>query len=284
MAAYLIKRPNNHWWIQYRDHDGKSHTITLGKVPKRFGETFKGHVGHLLDCQLTRELPRPTTREWLSELPEKYIAKLNKQNLYRDAAVEAGDDELLSFINAYIAERTDLKPNSIKKLEHIRSNLCEKFGSYRKLQEITADDADAFERFLKVDKGYAPATASKRIKQARQLFNVAIKKRRLAVNPFDGIKASSQVNESRKHIVTRKDTAVILEACPDVQWRAIIGLARYGGLRCPSEVLLLKWADIHWDRNRFTVTSPKTEHHTGHGSRVVPLFEELPKSCWNRLS
>ena len=141
--------------------------------------------------------------------------------------------------------------------------------------DITEDDADQFARFLKVDKGYSPATVSKRIKQARQLFNVALKKRRLAVNVFADIKASGEANESRKHFVERSDIDAILEVCPDVQWKAIICLCRYGGLRCPSEVLALKWVDIQWDRKRFTVTSPKTEHHAGHGSRVVPLSPEL---------
>ena len=51
-------------------------------------------------------------------------------------------------------------------------------------------------------------------------------------------------------------------------------LTRFGGLRCPSEVALLKWDDIHWDTNRFTVTSPKTKRY-GKPSRVVPLFSNL---------
>ena len=54
----------------------------------------------------------------------------------------------------------------------------------------------------------------------------------------------------------------------------VVALTRFGGLRCSSEVALLKWSDIHWDKERFTVTSPKTKRY-GKGSRVVPLFLEL---------
>jgi len=54
----------------------------------------------------------------------------------------------------------------------------------------------------------------------------------------------------------------------------IFALCRWGGLRCPSEVLALKWEDISWKERRFTVTSSKTEHH-GKGVRIVPLFPEL---------
>src|SRR5262249_21616378 len=35
------------------------------------------------------------------------------------------------------------------------------------------------------------------------------------------------------------------------------------------------WDDIDWPRNRFLVTSPKTEHLEGKGKRYVPIFPEL---------
>jgi integrase len=45
----------------------------------------------------------------------------------------------------------------------------------------------------------------------------------------------------------------------------------------PSEAVRLKWTDIDWERNRFTVHAPKTEHYEGRQNRVVPLFPELRK-------
>lgn len=65
-------------------------------------------------------------------------------------------------------------------------------------------------------------------------------------------------------------------ACPDAQWRLILALCRYGGLRCPSEVLTLRWGDIDRDQKRFTVASPKTRKQ-GKPYRVVPLFPELER-------
>jgi len=59
------------------------------------------------------------------------------------------------------------------------------------------------------------------------------------------------------------------------QWRLIFALARYGGLRSPSEILALKWQDVDWERGRILVHSPKTEHHAGGESRQLPLFPEL---------
>ena len=55
----------------------------------------------------------------------------------------------------------------------------------------------------------------------------------------------------------------------------MFALGRFGGLRCPSEHLVLRWGDVDWERGRITVHSPKTEHHEGKESRVIPLFPEL---------
>ena len=54
-----------------------------------------------------------------------------------------------------------------------------------------------------------------------------------------------------------------------------LGGNRYGGLRTPSETLLLRWSDINWGEGRMLIHSPKTEHHEGGESRLVPLFPEL---------
>ncbi len=67
----------------------------------------------------------------------------------------------------------------------------------------------------------------------------------------------------------------MLDACPDAEWRLIFGLARFGGLRCPSEHLALTWNCIDWAHGRIRVPSPKTEHHAGRTSRTIPLFPEL---------
>ena len=55
----------------------------------------------------------------------------------------------------------------------------------------------------------------------------------------------------------------------------IFALCRFGGLRCPSEVLGLKWSAINWKTDRFAVHAPKTKRHDDGGHREVPIFPEL---------
>ena len=45
-------------------------------------------------------------------------------------------------------------------------------------------------------------------------------------------------NADRQYFVSRGEAGKVLEACPDSQRRLLFALCRYGGLRCPSEVLL----------------------------------------------
>ena len=80
---------------------------------------------------------------------------------------------------------------------------------------------------------------------------------------------------NRERFITTDETAKLLDACPNHHWKAIVALARCGGIRCPSEVLSLTLAGIDWEAGRIVVQSPKTEHHPGKDYRMIPLFPEL---------
>jgi integrase len=122
----------------------------------------------------------------------------------------------------------------------------------------------------------APATISRRIRRCGEFFQAAVDHELIAKNPFARPKGlPSQENKARFHFVTRDETEKMLAACPTSEWRLIIALSRFGGLRMPSETLALTWDCVDWERNRLRVPSPKTEHHEGKGERIIPLFPEL---------
>ena len=110
---------------------------------------------------------------------------------------------------------------------------------------------------------------------ARQFFRAAVRRKLIASNPFADVSSKATVNSDRQQFIPREHIARLLEACPNLDWRVIVTLARFGGLRCPSEVLSLRWEGVDWARDRIRVYSPKTEHHVGKGSREIPLFPEL---------
>ncbi len=109
---------------------------------------------------------------------------------------------------------------------------------------------------------------------AKKIFRAAFRHKLIVSNPFDEIRIEVTIPEMAR-FVTAEEADKLTDACPNQTWRTIVALCRWGGLRCPSEVLSLKINDIDWEQNRILVTSPKTAHHPGKGTRTMPIFAEL---------
>ena len=121
----------------------------------------------------------------------------------------------------------------------------------------------------------ADNTVRRRCGIAKQFFKAAVRRNLIIQNPFTDLVAAVRRNDKRYYFVTKAEAQRVLDACPDAQWRLLFALSRFGGLRCPSEHLGLRWGDVDWERSRITVHSPKTEHHPGGASRQIPIFPEL---------
>jgi integrase len=226
-------------------------------------------VESLLSSSLTKHALDTETATWVASLDTVMADKLASVGLIpkRDAAT------LADFLKAYIASRTDSKPRTHLKYESTRKALVAYFGDDKLLRDITEGDAEEWR--LHLAPGRSENTLRKHAAVAKLFFGAAVKKRMIASNPFAGLKASIMANEKRFHFVTVEEAEKVIDACPDAEWRLIVALCRYGGLRCPSEHLALRWNDVDWVRNRITVHSPKTEHHAGGESRLIPIFPEL---------
>lgn len=258
--------------------DGSRKTVRLGKCSQRDAEAFKIklealHSAKLLGGTLDRE-----TSLWLSTLGDDLHGKLVAVGLVEPRAKimdGANDERLLGpFLRSYLAGRTDVKPWTISNFAQAQGHLNKYFGEDKPLADITPADAEDYRRSLL--KTLSPNTARRHCGRARQFFTYAVKKRLLVVNPFSELKGITvSGNAARMQFISRDVAAQVLDACPDAQWRLIFALSRFGGLRCPSEHLGLKWSDVDWARNRMRVPSPKTEHHEGKAERIIPLFPEL---------
>ncbi len=253
--------------------DGKRLSVRLGKVNKKQAESAKLYIEDLLACKVTGTAPQGKTAEWIASLTDMIRKRLERTGLIEPQ--ERRDcPKLGQWLEKYIDSRTDVKPNTKRNLKQAEKSLKGFFADSKRLDEITAGDAEEFRIYLK-SQGLAEGTIRRRCKRAKQFFNAAVKKKILSENPFAGLKCGNYSDASRFYYITREEAQTVLDTCPDAEWRTIFALCRYGGLRCPSEVLGLKWEDMDWERSRFTVRSSKTEHHTGGGIRQVPIFPEL---------
>ena len=268
--ASLCNDPNGRRRITFIDSNGKRKTIRLGKVALRYAQTFKVKLEDLVSAKITGYSPSDDTSRWLSELDDVYVEKLSKVGLVK----ARNKSTLQAFVDEYIRSRTDIKPSTLLVYNRARKHLLGFFDADKPLRDFTSVDADDWRRYL-LEKGLAENTIRRSCGMAKQWFAVAVKGKLIAENPFGDLKVAIKGNAKKLYYIKEEDAQKVIEVCPDYQWRLLFAMARYGGLRVPSEVLLLRWEDIDWENSRFTVTSPKTEHHEGHESRVVPIFPEL---------
>jgi integrase len=269
----IIIRPNGDRWLQFKNNLGKRPTIRLGQATEQQAFDFKSKVDQLLTIQkLAAPMPYQLSK-WLADLTPEMYTRLVAVGLVEQRSISTVG-ELLA---AWEASR-EWKSSTRASLRSFIRSIKEYFGN-APLFSITEARARDYAEHLKTTKGerdktLSKATISRRIGRAKEVFRFAVKRKALLDNPFDDVKRSGEVNRSRDFYVTRDVIDKVL-AESDIEFRALIALARFGAARCPSEVLPMTWFQVHWADNTMTVISPKTEHHEGMDQRTVPIFPEL---------
>lgn len=269
--ASISTNPAGNRTIQFFDpHDKKRKSIRVGKWTMKRTQEFKAKVECLVSAKASNCID-PVLMNWVNGVGEDLYGKLAAVGLVPDRV--NGNITIKEFAAEYIAKRVDIKPQTRLNLQLTANRMAEHFGEDRRLKDVTAGDADEFAAWLKTIQ--APATVSRTLRRAIQLYKAAVKKGYVTGNPFASIKCGSQVNSARNHFVTRESAAKIMDACPSLEWKLIFALCRFGGLRCPSEHRKLRWVDIDWANERIKIHSPKKEHLAGGGVRFIPIFPEL---------
>jgi len=258
--------------ILFVSRDKRRRTIRLGKVGIKAARQVAGYVDELNAASHTGSAISPRCAEWLSIISDELHEKLTRAKLVEPRTPREAIT-LGMLLNQFILNAT-VKQTTKAAYKQTTDSLRNHLGDSVSLASITPRHADEWRKEI-VESGLAPATVSKRVHVARTIFKRAVRWGMIEQSPFADLKAGSQTNPDRSHYVPREAIASIIEHCPDTQWRAIFGLARYAGLRCPSELGLLRWGDINWSRGRMQVRSPKTAGHDGHATRVVPIVPEL---------
>lgn len=247
-------------------------TLHLGDVSLKQGRIICGHVDELITAHQTKTTPPPLTAGWLGEISDDLHKKLVKHKLAKPR-IGANAVLLGAFIDAYIAKRTDLKADSITNLKQAKKKMVGFFGAMRDITTITRGDMQDYQRHLTLM--LSEASASRLFKRARQFLEDADSFNLIDGNPAKGIKAGSQENTERLYHVPEDAVMAMMDIAPDADWQLLLALARFGGLRIPSETNALKWSDINFKGGKFTVRSTKTARYKLKGVRDVPIFPEL---------
>jgi integrase len=263
--------------------DGRRHTIRLGHVSKQTATTARNRIAALEAARAAGVPVDVETTVWLTRIDDAIHERLVKAELV-EPREEAGSlrpatATLGEFLQRYFATLGPQKRMTELNYGRARRLLEEFFGKERRLSTIHAGDAEAYRAWLlsptKERKAFALASASVDLRRARQFFAAAVRRKLLVDNPFAGVRCGSQANAERLVFVDRPTITAVIEACPTAEWRLVFALARYAGLRIPSELEELKWSDVNWERSRLRVRVPKLAHHAGKEERIVPIFAEL---------
>lgn len=283
--ASIVNDPNGRKRISFQAADGSWKTIRLGEVSDALAQDYLEMAKHLSACAAAPQLVAEKILEKAARMPVQIYDRFARAGLlsHREDALRPNRVTLGKFLEELFAQMR-CKPATLVAYGHVRVNLEKYFTRIRPLQDDAGEDnftdkeVDLFRAWLTDEKegaSLSPATAARRIIAARQFFKKAVRWGYMSANPFADSRGGSQKNLKRRYFVSREIIEKVLAACIDDQWRLIVALARYGGIRIPSELYTLTWSDIDWGRRQLTIHSPKTEHHEGKESRIVPLFPEL---------
>ncbi len=271
--ASIIREANGRRRIEFVIPGRTRQRIRLGKVNQRTAEGIKAKIESLVSAAASGCGWDNDTAEWVGRIGDDLSGKLANAGLvpHRERVV---CPTLKKFSESVRDGKANLKPNTIRNYNQTIRRLVDHFGEDRQLDSISCGDADEWpEQMLK--NGLAQATVGREVKRARQFFRAAVRHKLVSENPFTDVAAPAQVNTSREFFITREVIEKVFAECPDCEWRLIVALSRFGGLRCPSEHLALRWGDIDWENKKINVSSSKTEHLPGGAYRTIPLFGEL---------
>lgn len=262
----------NRYYIQLSPSEDENRPkISLGRIARKDANTTKGHIENLVRQKLGATLPISTV-QWLEDIPGSLRKRLERLQL---ASPKTGTQwTVAGWVQNYIDSRPDVKAGTRRKYEDVQAKL-KVFFRDDLISDVTVRAAKNFRVYLKDECELSENSVRRQIGIARQFFNAAIEAEVITKNPFRGQPVGVRANHDRHFYVTRDIADQVINSCPSAEWRLIFGLARYGGLRCPSEVIALRWTDVDFENDKFTVRSPKTAHHESGGVRVVPIFPEL---------
>jgi integrase len=251
--------------------DGSRKTIRLGKCDRKSAESICRHVEALLAAQVAGQPVPLDTAAWLSRIRDPLRSRLAAVGLIdAPAPVLTVSQYLTDWLTNKAA--AGHPQSTIRAWEVVISEIVAVFGD-RPLSALTHADGEAFRSKL-LARGLRPATVHTRLGYARQMFEDAVRHGHLPSNPWRYVRHRKGNPAERRAYVSVADVERVIEYCPSVYLRLLVALARYGGLRIPSEALALTWANVNWEHGKLTVPSPKTVR-CGKPYRVIPLFPLL---------
>ena len=284
--ASLSSNSNGLRRILFHDIAGNRRCIYLGRMAKKAAEGVRDRIEELIACRVAGIAMTTELATWDRSLTDEFHQKLEQAGLVEPRATSA-TRTVGGLLDKFLDTQL-VKPSTHKSYKQTLDSLREFLGADTLVRSVTPEKAAEWRKWIATqtqgvkkkrttaDNTLSHATVAKRINVARVVFNRAVEWNIITVSPFASLTPGTQVNEENEFQIPREWTQPILYACPGSKWRLVFGLARLAGLRIPSEIAGMTWADVNWATGSLTVNGEKTAHHgAGHGIRPVPICPEL---------
>jgi integrase len=279
MAA-VGKDGANGWRIRFIDGQGIRKTIRLGKMSKPSAESICRHVAELASAKASSQPVARQTALWVPTIEKPLYQKLMRVGLVENQEFPPLDKFLTDHIErGRTSSRKAAAEGTKKKWKAAKAHIVNFFGVDQDLRGITEVDVEKFRLWLEDqpvgDRTLMENTIRSVMACAKMFFNAAIKQGVSTENPFSGEVSTTQENRKRDFYVKPDVALKIIEACPSTEWKLMVSLWRFAGLR-KTEIYHLKWSGVRWDSGKMLVESPKTKHHEGRDHRYVPIGDIYP--------
>ncbi len=257
---------------------GRRKSVRLGAMSNADARRLCDHANELEQAIKLARPPSVETSAWLDALPASTQNKLAAVGLVQQRPKQSPSDLLGFSIHYMQSRRHDWKPATRESFRLSQQKLLAHFGESARIEDVGASEARLWKMAL-LDTGLAESTARQHVRNVKAMFGAAIADGLIDKNPFAKV-ASTAISSETKTYVPAAWVDRLMDHLPSDGWRTLIALARFGGLRVPSESGILTWECVDQERKRLHVHAPKLERRGQpriRASRTVPITPELAR-------
>lgn len=282
--ASVSQDPSGSYRVQFQAVDGSRKTLRLPTKDRKVATSIGVHVEHLVNARITGTAVPPATAAWLAAVVDPLRSRLVAVGLI-DPVATSTFTTLADFLDEYMGRQTHVKPASRLATQQAIRNLIDHFGRDCRISDITPGRADDFRKWLlsggrsernrNQARTLSGATVAKRLQRCSAIFADAVRRKLITEDPFAGLKRPPSSNRERQHYVPAEVIdRVVEEYAPNAEWRLLLAMARYLGVRVPSEPFSMTWDCVLWSESKIRIPSPKTAVH-GKPFRLAPLLPSV---------
>ena len=275
--ASIYKRPETATWqCQYYVTDPE--TGEIRKVRKSTGHTNKKKAQAFAD-EMERngkavpaagsdraQRAKAILAEAVAEIErETFTAPTARKYLSQLLAIATGEELASYTLETWTAEWLRRKARDSSKATMARYNghseaLLSWLGNGRRkkpLESLTAQDARKWREALQ-DEGRAGKTVLAYMKDAGAVYRAAIREGLVSFNPFTALEAIDTSDSQERKPFTSEEVSLLMEAAPSEEWRGLILVAAFTGLRL-GDAARLSWASIDLESKKIILIPSKTK-------------------------